>query len=428
VNPEVRSEFAHSWRAVVATFVGMGLGVQGLSFYSFGVFITPLAKSFGWSLSAVASWFLFVSIGKMIFQPFVGLLADRIGAVRTIVVAIPLYAVMLGSVALLTGGVWIFYAIAFTAGVVGTGLSQVTYARVITSRFNAGRGSALGIMSAGVALSSIVGPRLMQIIIDSRGWRTGFLFLAGTTLVAWPVMGRWLKIRDPGTAKKLGGQVPGYELLDVIRRPPFWILCVGFLLSCVALGTAASLVPFFTHNGISRANAANLMGLFGVSSLVGRIVFGYAIDRFHVASAFAFTTFLQSCTMVMLWVVRTDYAVMTIIVLGFSIGGEVACGSYAVARYFGLRAFGQIFGWLYIPCAIGAGIAPPIFNWLFELTGNYDRSFQVFAALGFVAAALFASLSRYPFFNQAAQQGSAPTGAAAQHADIPLPPFQERRV
>jgi C4-dicarboxylate transporter len=105
VNNATFSEFVLG--AILAMLAGMALGVQGLSFYSFGVFITPLARGFGGSLSVVASPFLFVSIGGTSFQPLVGVQEDRIGAVRVIVFAIPMHALMLGGVAPLQSGVWI---------------------------------------------------------------------------------------------------------------------------------------------------------------------------------------------------------------------------------------------------------------------------------------------------------------------------------
>jgi len=43
-----RSELKRGWRVLAGSFLGIGAGVTSLYFYSLGVFIKPLAASFGW--------------------------------------------------------------------------------------------------------------------------------------------------------------------------------------------------------------------------------------------------------------------------------------------------------------------------------------------------------------------------------------------
>ena len=52
-------------------------------------------------------------------------------------------------------------------------MSLLTYSQVINERFAAARGTALGVMTAGIGISSMFAPPLMQRIADTYGWRVG---------------------------------------------------------------------------------------------------------------------------------------------------------------------------------------------------------------------------------------------------------------
>ena len=47
------TEFKRGWPVVVASAVGIGLGMSPLPFYTIGVFAGPLAEEFGWGLDQI---------------------------------------------------------------------------------------------------------------------------------------------------------------------------------------------------------------------------------------------------------------------------------------------------------------------------------------------------------------------------------------
>ena len=127
---------------------------------------------------------------------------------------------------------------------------------------------------------------------------------------------------------------------------------------------------------------------------------GWLIDRFW-APGVAFV--LLSAPAVACWLLAqgtTDpmIAGLSIVLIGFAAGVEYDLMAFMVARYFGLKSYGGIYGALYGFFALGAGIGPVVFGQFFDRTGGYG-SILLYSTVGLVAgAALLLLLGKYRQF------------------------------
>src|SRR5579871_2755692 len=162
-----REEFRRSWRLVLATIVGTCC--SSLLVYTFSVFIDPISQSLGWSRTALSGFALFVNLGYVAVASPAGRLMDRIGVRPVLLVSIPLLALAWASFSLVRGGVWTLYLPSLGAGAIATCATIVPYSRAINGWFVTGRGTALGLMASGLGVASMVGPRLLQSVVDTQG-------------------------------------------------------------------------------------------------------------------------------------------------------------------------------------------------------------------------------------------------------------------
>ena len=395
-----RLEFSQSWRVVVAAMLGMGLGYSGLS-YAFGVFIGPLTSAFGWSLAEVGAWTFYTNLGYVVTVTFAGRLTDRIGVRGVLFLAIPYLALAVASMALLGGRLWIMYLLAVVVGCVGSGTTAITYSRAVNSWFDAGRGTALGLTSAGIGLTSMVLPSLLQAVVTHAGWRYGFLTMGGLALLALPTAYFWLHPRHAvRTTAVVANEVPGDTRSMALRRPVFWLIAGGYLATCLANGGISTyLVSFLIDAGLSGAQAAAYAGILGVASMTGRLLGGVIIDRMHFALVCGGLLFAQALACTALAMHQIDAAPLLIFMIGFALGVEVDCMTYSTARYYGMRAFSEICGIFGLVGGIGMGLGALIFGQLAGTAGGYSTSFFFCAILVAVAAVLFAVTVRYPFID-----------------------------
>jgi MFS family permease len=391
--------------------VVLGMCASTMPSYSLGVFIAPLASDFGWTTTEITGWSLSWSIGCILAAPLVGFVSDRIGARIVALASLGLLLSVLLMTSFMPGGLWLFFATGFATGLASAGASSITYGRIITGWFSRGLGTALGLMSCGIGISAVFGPRLMQFVIDGYGWRWGYRVLACLPLLIFP-WSFWFLAGGKAQSGRTESNDPadGLTMRAAIRTTAFWMLAVGtfFYGVCVG-GVAVNLVPYLTSAQLSRPSAAAAAGLFGAATIVGRFGIGMLIDRafMHAALMMCILFVSEGAAFLTIGLVGTHLLTLSLFVFGFSVGGEGSCLVYCVARIFGRRAFSSIFGFIGIMMLyLGTGIAPAIFSETRTVLHSYSTTFLWWAGLAFITAPIFAAVARTRFFGDSDALGA----------------------
>jgi predicted MFS family arabinose efflux permease len=399
IGPPLRSaaalEFRQHARALIAAMIGLCVGLPGLSNYGFSVFIAPLTHEFGWSIPQVSAWVFFLMIGSCVSSILLGNLVDRLGARRVILLAMPLFAGALAAAGLMTGELWQLRAVAFTAGAIGPGVSLLAYSQAVNERFDVARGTALGIMTAGIGISSVIAPPLMQRIVDAFGWRTGFAFMGAAALFAFPFTYRWLTAAREGRVEVPRPVLAGLSCRAALDEPRFWLIsAIAFAVGVYSAGVIFNLLPFLTESGIARSTAASYLGLFGLFMVIGKLICGLSLDRFAVNRIGALILVAQAAALLWLGRFADGSVAVAIAIIGFSTGGQIALSTYTIPRYLGMKSYGQVYGIVSIVNSLGVGVGPYFFSMLRESTESYRLSLLVAAALALLSGALYACLGR----------------------------------
>ena len=85
-------EFKYGYPVVVASALGIALGMSPLPFYTIGVFAGPLAQEFGWQIGEIMSALAVFTLVAMASSPLVGYLTDRLGVRRVVLTSIVLFS------------------------------------------------------------------------------------------------------------------------------------------------------------------------------------------------------------------------------------------------------------------------------------------------------------------------------------------------
>lgn len=390
-------EFATGWRVLLAATLGCGLGSSALPFYSFGTFVIPLTKEFGWSRGQVSTSLIFMTVALAAIAPLLGSAIDRFGVRRVVFFAAPMLAAMFFALSFSTGSLVLFYATFAAISILAGGTTPVNYTRAVNQQFKFARGLALGIALCGIGIAAILLPLLSASLVADYGWRLTYRALGLIALIAVPVAAFGIPdTRVPSQSKRASAEV-GPRFLSTRA---FWTLALAcFFLSMAIAGMLVHLVPFLRDAGLGAAEAAQYASLIGIGGIGGRLITGWLVDRlfapYVAAAAFAATTL--GC--LSLAVYGIDAAPVAAVMIGFSFGAEVDFMSYLVARYFGLRRYGLIYGVIYSFFAIGAAFGPALGGFIYDSTKSYTGA--LWGAVAILAAGTFAMLTMPSFPTEA---------------------------
>lgn len=350
--------------------------------------------------------------------PFLGWLVDHFGARRVILPATLLFGLGALSLYFLSARLWHFYAIFLFTEVVGSGTTPVPYAKVISQWFDRQRGLVLGVATVGSAAGALVMPSLAQALITSVGWRYTYVFLGLLALgITLPVVGLFLKetpqmiglwpdgeARATVAAAKKPGQ-PGLSSREACHTATFRLLVsAAFLVSTSFAGCLIHLVPLLTDRGLSIQNAAVTTSVGFGGALLGRAGTGYLLDRFFAPYLAVYFFCGSALGIVLLWSgVVGGLAFVAAVLVGLGQGAEFDILPYAISRYFGLRAFGEIYGYTFASVTLGAAVGPLVMGVSFDATGSYGLALLSFAVATFTAAGLMIGLGPYRVWEPAAE-------------------------
>jgi MFS family permease len=251
------------------------------------------------------------------------------------------------------------------------------------------RGLISGLVQSGVGIGGFIIVPVTGWLITAHGWRNAYIVLAVVAFVGIIASGLFLG-RDPrdmgllpdgvkdgnGVAGKKSGsrQGPPLSIKPIIRSSQFWILAglyfaFGFCRSTFTTHVA----PHVQDLGFTLTDAANVLAIINVSSILGRIGMGRVADVKGIR--FAMVISYGATVVDMIWglVTRDLWGLYVYaFIFGFGWGAQAVLRYPATAEVFGLRSAGLMMGILGIfENVAGAGIGVWLAGYVFDMAGNY---------------------------------------------------------
>jgi MFS family permease len=396
----------YGWYIVGASCLIL-LYTSGTVYLGFTAAFQPIVKEFGWSYAemSLAASLRGLEVGLLV--PLAGMLMDRWGQRRLVIIG-----TLMGCLGLILlsqiHSLAMFYACFI---LVAAGLSTATSTLLMTAVshwFRKKAGLAMGITASGVSLGGLLVP-LITGLIDSIGWRQAMIFMGLGMLVIPLPLSFVLKhkpeqhgflpdgeICQPALIYKNSGtetKKVNFSVKEALRSPIFWIIAFGFFCQVLPVSAVMThIMPYLSSIGIERSNASYVAGIVSITTIIGRIGFGWIgdhIDKRKVASiAFALTSLgalILGCTFAgQIWMI-------VIFILFFSIGwgGAVPMLSGLLKEYYGGERLGTIAGCVGTVMMLGQISGPFIAGWVFDKWGNYQFAWFFLSGIVGISTIIF---------------------------------------
>jgi len=387
------------WKIVLASFFGIMVSFAAIVPYTFGLFLKPLAMSFGWHREATSAGFSIAALTLAAASPGLGFLLDRYKPRRIVLPCIVIFSAAYASLAWLTPHLLHFYLTFFVIGLVGNGTAYIGYSRAISTWFNRRRGFALSIMLAGTGLGAMLLPLLVQAVITHLGWRAAYLTLGLLAfIVGFPLTAAFVRERPVAHQDRSVSTETGEHVAKALATPAFWIIAATVCLYAFSVnGTIAHLSALLTDRGVSAAGAAWSVSIIGATGLIGRLLTGLFLDRFFGPRVSQIMLLMTVLGIVMLSVANSlTSGLIAAALIGFSMGSEGDITPYLLGRYFGLKRFSTLYALTWTTYAIGGATGPILVGRIFDSMGSYrPLTIQLLALPALIPCLLMFALPRY---------------------------------
>ncbi|GGF60552.1 MFS transporter [Alteromonas lipolytica] len=403
-----KQEFKRGWQIIFASSIGIGLGLSPVPFYTIGMFAPELAAEFGWGFGDIMIGITVMTLTVLLSSPLVGGLADRFGVRPVILASIVLFSLGFGTFALGNGSLLLFYFSWGLIAAVGAGTLPITWTRGVNLWFEKKKGLALGLALIGTGVfGSLIKP-LTAFLIAELGWRGAYVVIAALPLVIALPIAYFFFYESPDHKQKTEvatdvKEETGMTMAQVFRDRRFWTICIAIIPISFALGgPVPNMENLLLSKGFDKAAVAGIVPMIGISVLVGRTLGGWLIDHFW-APGIAFI--LLSLPALACWMLTADElttltALFAIFLIGFASGVEYDLLAFLIARYFGMKSYSTIYGFIYATFALGAGVGPMVFGIIYDKTQSYNSILLFSLVILLVGAAMLLTLGKYREFGK----------------------------
>lgn len=388
-------------RALAAATLGNMVGLTPAVGSVFGLFLLPLAETFGWPRATISGVMGLISIGPALIAPFAGRLADRFGARVILIVGNIAFAVSLAMLAFTTGSIAQFYANFALVAVGAAFVSTPILAKVVSDWYDTHRGAALGFAAGfGNGFGSTIIPVIATAVMATAGWRNAYLSVAACVLViGLPTYLFLMRDAPRSSVLAVDDASEGMTLSQASRDRGFWLV-VGAIAAAAGATTAifSHVVPILHERGVAVALATIVLGIFAMGTAAWQMSCGFILDR-AASPRIVVPMYLAAVPGILLleWGQGTGMLVLAGCLLAVGLGTQFSALPYVLGRYFGLRHFGLIMGAAYSAVFAFQGLVPVLLDHCFDVQQTYSMALAVMAGCLLLGGGILLLLPPYRY-------------------------------
>jgi MFS family permease len=361
---------------------------------SYTVFLVAFIEAFGWSRGQSSIAYSVSQLISGATSPLVGVLVDRLGPGRLVLIGGVLLALGLLASSFVDA-LWqliLLYGVVMTLGANCLGL--VVFVPLLSRRFTRNRGMAVAIVQSANGFARSFSAPLSQVLIAGLGWRGAYLaqgaFMAAAVL---PLAALFRNAEPSHMLPAHAADRPSWTLRRAMRTPHFWLLFLVYVFT--GLGSflvALHQLAFAVTIGFDTLYAAGVLGIGAFLSLPGVIVTGWLSDRIgrELSAVIIYGTSIFGVACAMFITAPDQHLLLWLhsCFFGLTWGARGPSITAKTADLFPGPQLGTILGAITIGTGVWSALGSWLAGWSFDLTGSYRAAFSLsifFYACGSVA-------------------------------------------
>ena len=216
----------------------------------------------------------------------------------------------------------------------------------------------------------------------------------------------WLLLKEApdaesGTLAARSAEALGDNVLpaDAVRHSAFRLMFVAVAMGAGSIAAIIThMTPIATGAGMSGFTGAWALGGLFLVNAIWQVGVGLLLDRSadpRIAAPFVLVS--AAGALVIAFAGTPAMLMCGALLVGLGCGTEYGLLPFSIPRYYGLRFYGEIYGWIFGAIMLVQGLAPFLMDLTYGLTGSYRVALYAIAAVLACSAALVTQLPPYRF-------------------------------
>ncbi len=372
-----------------AAVVTLSMGIR----HGFGLWLQPITMDRGWTRENFAFALAVQNLMWGLTGPFAGMVADRFGAWRVLIVGSLLYG---GGLALMAVSQTVAGFTGSAGVMLGMAQAGTTYAIVfgVVGRNVAPerRSWAMGVTAAAGSFGQFLMLPIENALIGQLGWQTALIVLGCAALAIAPLA---FGLKERAQAAQTGPQQSiGQAVREAFAYPSFRLLMAGyFVCGFQVVFIGVHLPSYLKDKGLGPEVAAYALALIGLFNVFGTYLAGSLGERMPKRYILSAIYSLRAVAIVVFLLAPLTPASVYIFsaVMGLLWLSTVPATNALVAQIFGVRYLSMLGGFVFLAHQIGSFLGAWLGGRLYDSTGSYDVVWWIAVALG-----VFATLINLP--------------------------------
>ncbi|HIF9368006.1 TPA: MFS transporter [Photobacterium damselae] len=395
--------------------VWMGIGILIISLgirQSFGIFMMPISDTFHTGREFFSLAIALQNLLFGLFQPFVGMAADRFGARRIIIVGAIAYGAGLYLTSLAATPSVLYLTI---GALIGLGLSATSYviilgavARVVPAEHIA---KAFGLTTAAGSFGMFAVIPGAQALLRNFDWQTAMQIFAVIccVMIAFAGFIKSQKATSDAPSQVDDSQTLSEALQEAFRNRNYWLIHAGFFVCGFQVMFIATHLPsYLGDKGLPGNTAAMALAYVGVFNIFGSYFWGLMGDRFD--KRYVMSSLYLMRTVIIAAFVTFPVTVNTASIFGAAIGfcwlGTVPLTSGLVRQIFGARYLSTLYGLVFFTHQVGSFLGAWVGGRIFDYYHSYTPIWWTTVVMALIAALLHLPINDKPVPRLVAQHAS----------------------
>lgn len=388
------SSVYYGWWIVAGGFF-IAMYISGFIFFSITALLEPINAEFKWGYAQVSLAASIRGLESSIMAPFIGVLVDRFGPRKLIVlgvVCIGLGLLLLSRVNSLA----VFYLAFIIIAIGGSACIGVVPITTVGNWFRRRFTLATGILVSGTAMGGLLIPVATR-LIDTYDWRMAVTIVG---LGAWVLLlplafifrhkpeqfgyqpdGMAAEVDDVAYKRIEDVKERQVSAREALGTRAFWHMTIAFMCHIAAMQAIIThIMPFLGSIGIARSTASFMAMAIPVISVTGRLGFGWLGDNYEKKRVATAGLVIVLISMVMLAVTGQDLIWLifpALVLAGIGYGGPIPMLPALMREHFGRFKLGTLLGVALGVANIGGILTPPLTGLIYDRLHSYQLAWII---------------------------------------------------